>query len=172
MQEVRVCFEEFQNIYPAQKKSVSETVMSFHSEADVPSILKIDGIDEADFENENLPKINVTKLLGEKNNSSEVSWCRRVVNTESNSATIISQLPGEGNRLHFHPDWNEWWYILDGQWEWEIEGETMQVAKGDLVFIEKGKLHRITAIGDRPAVRLAVSRSDVAHVYPDDVLDK
>ena len=24
---------------------------------------------------------------------------------------------------HYHPDWNEWWYIYEGEWEWEIEGE-------------------------------------------------
>ena len=87
------------------------------------------------------------------------------MNTESNSATLISQLPGEGNRLHYHPNWNEWWYIIRGEWEWEVEGETMPVKQGQMVFIPKSKWHKITAIGDRPAVRLAVSRADVAHVY-------
>jgi quercetin dioxygenase-like cupin family protein len=75
-------------------------------------------------------------------------------------------LPGEGNRLHYHPDWNEWWYIIEGQWQWEIEGEKIIVKKGDVVFIPKGRKHRIEAIGDTPAIRLAVSRADVAHVYP------
>ena len=88
-----------------------------------------------------------------------------MVNTESNSATIISQLPGEGNRRHHHPDWNEWWYILDGEWEWEIEGKKHIVKKDDIVFIEKNKKHKITASGSKPATRLAVSRGDVAHVY-------
>lgn len=37
--------------------------------------------------------------------------------------------------------------------------------KGDIVFIEKGRLHKITAIGDKPAIRLAVSREDVVHIY-------
>ena len=39
--------------------------------------------------------------------------------------------------------------------------------QGDFVFIEKNKVHKITAAGDKPAIRLAVSRADVAHVYPD-----
>ncbi len=35
------------------------------------------------------------------------------------------------------------------------------------MFIQKGVVHRIEATGDKPAIRLAVSREDVAHVYPD-----
>ena len=81
--------------------------------------------------------------------------------------TIISQLPGEGNRLHYHPTWNEWWYIVDGEWEWEIEGQKRTVMRGDIVFMRKNRRHKITAVGDRPAIRMAVSRSDVLHVYPE-----
>ena len=40
------------------------------------------------------------------------------------------------------------------------------VGKDDVVFIPKGKVHKITAVGNKPAIRLAVSRADVAHVYP------
>ncbi|MFH1581681.1 MAG: cupin domain-containing protein [Pseudomonadota bacterium] len=133
------------------------------AEADVPSILKIDGVAQSDFEQENLPLVNLDKIIAGKDNSR--SWCHRVVNTENNSATLISQLPGEGNRLHHHPNWNEWWYIVDGKWKWEVEGKEYEVKKGDMVFIQKNKWHKITAIGDRPAIRLAVSREDVPHVY-------
>lgn len=135
-----------------------------HSEADVPSILKIDGIIQSDFDHENQPIVNIEALVHSKN--SELSWCHRLVNTENNSATLISQLPGEGNRSHYHPDWNEWWYIIEGEWIWEIEGVEHKVKKGDFVFIEKNKIHKITATGNKPAIRLAVSRADVAHVYP------
>lgn len=138
-----------------------------HVEVDVPLILKRDRVMNSDFLHENMPKVNLDLIIAEQDNSS--SWCRRIVNTESNSATLISQLPGEGNRLHYHPDWNEWWYIVGGQWQWEIEGKKKVVSKGDVVFIEKGRRHRITAIGGQPAVRLAVSRQDVAHVYPEEI---
>ena len=30
---------------------------------------------------------------------------------------------GEGNRMHYHHDWDEWWYILEGEWEWLVDGE-------------------------------------------------
>lgn len=52
-----------------------------------------------------------------------------------------------------------------GEWEWKIEGKSFRVRQGDIVFIDKGKWHKITAVGDHPAVRLAVSRDKVPHVY-------
>ena len=143
-----------------KSKKYSEEV----AEVDVPSILEKDGVTKNDFDHENLSLVNLDEIIAGEDSSR--SWCRRIINTENNSATLISQMPGEGNRLHYHPDWNEWWYILDGEWKWEIEGKEFEIKKGDVVFIEKNKLHRITATGDRPAVRLAVSRDLVPHVYP------
>ena len=133
-------------------------------EVEVPDILKKDGVLKSNFDYENEPLVELEKLINSYGDSA--SWCHRLVNTENNSATLIAQLPGEGNRLHFHPNWNEWWYILKGEWEWVIDGEKTIVKKGDFVFIEKGKKHKITAIGNQIAIRLAVSRADVEHVYP------
>jgi len=133
-------------------------------EVDVPEILRKDGVLNSYFNNENAPLVDIKKLIKGYDNSS--SWCHRLVNTENNSATLIAQMPGEGNRMHFHPNWNEWWYILKGKWEWLIEGKVTIVKKGDFVFIKKGRKHQITAIGDQIAIRLAVSRADVEHVYP------
>jgi CMP-N-acetylneuraminic acid synthetase/quercetin dioxygenase-like cupin family protein len=132
-------------------------------ELNVPSILLKDGVMRSDFEHENLPISQLDEIIEQEDSST--SWCRRIINTDSNSATLISQLPGEGNRLHYHPDWNEWWYILRGQWKWEIDGKEFIICKGEMVFIPKNIWHKITAIGSEPAVRLAVSRGDVAHVY-------
>ncbi len=133
------------------------------SEINVPKILENDGILRSDFNNENLPLSDIEEIIENEDNS--VSWCRRIINTENNSATLISQLPGEGNRLHYHPNWNEWWYIIKGQWQWQINQSKMTVKEGEMVFIPKNTWHKITATGDKPAVRLAVSREDVEHVY-------
>lgn len=137
-----------------------------HGETDVYSILDIDGIKEIDLFDANKPLINIDEIIA--SNPKDSSWCKRVVNTENNLASLICQQPGEGNRLHYHDDWNEWWYIVDGRWRFEIEGEAHNVSKGDLVFIEKNKLHKITAIGDKPATRLAVSIDEMVHIYPNE----
>ena len=131
-------------------------------EADVPSILEKDGVVNNSLFSANQEIINIEDIL---RNAPEPSWSHRVIDSDSNSATLICQSPGEGNREHYHPDWNEWWYIIEGEWEWDIEGTIKIVKAGDFVFIQKGRLHKITAVGDKSAIRLAVSRSDVEHVY-------
>ena len=136
-----------------------------HSEVDVPQILSKDGVKGSSYNLANQKIINLKDIL--KNNSADSSWCHRVINTENNSATLITQMPGEGNRRHYHPDWNEWWYIVEGEWKWEIDGDVSIVRKDDFVFIPKGVIHKITACGEKQATRLAISRDDVVHTYPD-----
>lgn len=136
---------------------------NLRSESNVQEILKKDGVIASDFSQENQPISSLKEIIKLKDMSQ--SWSHRIINTENNSATLISQLPGEGNRLHYHPDWNEWWYIVDGEWQWLIDQKTVVVKKGEIVFIEKGKWHKITAIGDKPAIRLAVSKDKVPHIY-------
>ncbi len=136
---------------------------NIHSEVDVPSILKKDGVVNNDLYDVNKELVSIESILS--NQPKNESWSKRVVDSESNSMTIICQMPGEGNRKHFHPDWNEWWYIFEGEWEWEIEGKKKIVKEGDIVFMEKNRVHKITAAGSKRAIRFAVSRSDVAHVF-------
>lgn len=136
------------------------------SEVDVPSILVKDGVeinDLFDVNNEIVPFSSILNSMPK-----DKSWSKRVIDTESNSMTVICQMPGEGNRRHHHPDWNEWWYILEGEWDWDIEGNIKKVIKGDIVFMEKNRKHKITASGSSRAIRMAVSRADVAHVYESD----
>ncbi len=138
---------------------------SERSEVDVPSILAKDGVEVNDLFDVNNEVVSLSDIL--ESMPKDVSWSKRVIDTESNSMTIICQMPGEGNRRHHHPDWNEWWYIVEGEWEWEIEGEYKKIVKGEIVFMKKNRKHKITASGSSRAIRMAVSRADVAHVYED-----
>ena len=136
-----------------------------HIEIDRESILKKDGVSKNNMDDFNKEIVSVPHIIDKNGRSS--SWSHTLVNTESNSATLIAQMPGEGNRLHYHPDWNEWWYILDGEWEWEIEEETRTIKKADLVFISKNWIHKFTATGSKPALRMAASSEDLVHVCRD-----
>ena len=138
---------------------------SERSEVDVPSILAKDGVKINDLFDVNNEVVAVSEIL--ESMPKDVSWSKRVIDTDSNSMTIICQMPGEGNRRHHHPDWNEWWYIVEGEWEWEIEGEFKKIVQGEIVFMKKNRKHKITASGSNRAIRMAVSRGDVAHVYED-----
>jgi len=132
-------------------------------EIDVPSILERDGVVHNDLFDSNNEVVNLGDILAAK--PVDQSWSKRVIDTDSNSMTIIAQMPGEGNRRHYHPDWNEWWYIVQGEWEWEIDGEIKRIKAGDLVMVAKRRVHKITAVGDKMAIRMAVSRADVEHIY-------
>lgn len=132
-------------------------------DADRERILINDGVCKNRMHDYNHEVVNVRDIIDQ--NATDKSWSYTVVNSPSNSATLIAQMPGEGNRMHFHHDWDEWWYIIEGEWQWLIDGVSKTVEKGDLVFIERGRKHKITAKGNKLAIRLAVSRNDVDHVY-------
>jgi len=160
-------FEVAEKIYNFREFNVQNKPLYFsknvRSEDDVKSILKKDGVIFNDLDKSNAEKINIIKLL--KDNSNRSSWSKRLVDTENNSATLIAQKKGEGNRRHYHNDWNEWWYIVDGLWQFEINRKIKIAKKGDLVFIKKNSIHKIKALGNGTNVRLAVSRRDVKHIY-------
>lgn len=136
------------------------------ADADVKRILSGDGVLKNTQEESNKEVVNIQDIINLNGENS--SWSHTVINSKSNSATLIAQLPGEGNRKHFHPDWDEWWYILKGEWTWTIEGQDKTIKEGQVVFIERGRQHKITASGDEMAIRLAVSRYDVDHVYDEE----
>jgi len=153
-------------VYYGELISGNNNLQVSHTEVDVESILQKDGVESNDLYDANKELVSAIKII--KDLPKDRSWSKRVIDSESNSMTIIGQMPGEGNRRHFHPDWNEWWYIYQGEWDWEIEGEIKTVKKGDLVFMRKNRVHKITAAGKEMAIRFAVSRSDVVHTYVDD----
>ena len=144
--------------YNPEKKLIYDSTVS--------EILKMDGVINNKQSEINKETVSIDDIV--KSKPIKESWSHTLINSDSNSATLIGQLPGEGNRMHFHPDWNEWWYIIEGQWEWNIEGQLKKINKGEVVFIEKNRKHKIKAIGDKMSIRLAVSRYDVDHVYVDE----
>lgn len=133
------------------------------ADAEVERILRMDGVASHVQAAANQEVVQIPALI--EHYGRERSWSHTVINTASNSATLICQLPGEGNRRHHHPDWDEWWFIIEGEWEWWVEGQVKRVQAGDVVCIQRNRKHQITAVGDRAAIRLAVSRYDVDHVY-------
>ena len=39
--------------------------------------------------------------------------------------------------MHYHHNWDEWWYIVQGEWEWTVEGIIKKVKKA-ILFLLKG----------------------------------
>ncbi|MDD3296589.1 MAG: CMP-N-acetylneuraminic acid synthetase, partial [Candidatus Omnitrophica bacterium] len=94
-------------------------------DADRKRILTMDGVKKLSMEEYNKEITNIPKII--EQNSKEKSWSYTLINSPSNCATLIGQMPGEGNRMHFHLGWDEWWYIVEGQWEWIVDGISRNV---------------------------------------------
>jgi mannose-6-phosphate isomerase-like protein (cupin superfamily) len=66
--------------------------------------------------------------------------------------------PPDTNLGHFHLDYNEFWYVLEGQIDYLIEGVPFFSAhEGDVVYVPKGRFHRATYGGEGMATRLAIN---------------
>ncbi len=76
--------------------------------------------------------------------------------------------PPDTDLGHFHLDYAEFWFILEGQIDYLIEGVPFFSAhQGDVVYVPKGRYHRATYGGDGMATRLAINGYPVGlHNWP------
>ena len=139
------------------------------SDSDVKNVLKDDGLDEDKlsifhrYENQSVSLKELRKKHGLG------SWAVRIAYNNRFGGVVIQQQPGEGNRKHYHPDADENWVIMEGEWEWWIEGVgTTKVKKGDIVVVPKKTWHLIKCTGNQAGVRYAITAPDVNHVYEDE----
>ena len=138
-------------------------------DSNVINVLKDDGIRTESlktfYKYENIATINLKTIRSELGTG---SWAVRLAYNERFGGVLIQQLEGEGNRKHYHPDADENWVILDGEWEWWIENQGTKVVKiNDIVVVPKKTWHQIKCIKG-PGVRYAITQPDVVHVYQQD----
>ena len=139
-------------------------------DSNLESVLRGDGMSAVDWDTlkkyENVTNISLKELRDELGLG---SWAVRTSFNTNYQGVVIQQQPGEGNRKHYHPEADENWIIMDGEFEWWIDGKgTMKVKTGDIINVKKGTWYQITCISDEPAVRYAINWPDVMHVYEDD----
>ena len=138
------------------------------SDSNVKRVLLDDGLPEdslIEFDDfENIETINLSEL---RDKLGLTSWAVRIAYNKRFGGVLIQQQAGEGNRKHHHPDADENWVILDGEWEWWIEGKgTKKVVINDIVVVPKKTWHQIKCVKG-PGVRYAITQPDVPHIYKD-----
>jgi quercetin dioxygenase-like cupin family protein len=139
------------------------------SDADVKRVLSDDGLDPSALnvfhKYENFTTVSLESL---RKDLGMGSWAVRIAYNERFGGVIIQQQPGEGNRKHYHPEADENWVIMDGEWEWWIDGQgTQKVKTGDIIVVPSNVWHHIKCVGNTPGVRYAITQPDVNHVYED-----
>jgi quercetin dioxygenase-like cupin family protein len=87
----------------------------------------------------------------------QAPWVEKLVVNDHIVGTLICQPPGHPTDRHYHLT-DEWWVVLEGAIDWEIEGAPVVHAQaGDLVFAPARHYHHIRPTGERPSIRLAIT---------------
>jgi quercetin dioxygenase-like cupin family protein len=91
-------------------------------------------------------------------------WIERVVVNDQIVGTLICQPPGHSTDRHYHIV-DEWWFVIEGEIDWEIEGqaEPVRARAGDLVFVPANYFHHIRPTGSGPSIRLAILPAGEVH---------
>jgi mannose-6-phosphate isomerase-like protein (cupin superfamily) len=75
------------------------------------------------------------------------STIRELHHTERQSLAEATLEPGQATERHFHAATEEIYFVLEGEGDLEIDGETRRVGPGEAALIPPGARHRITAHG-------------------------
>ena len=77
----------------------------------------------------------------------------KISSSDSGGAYAVMEActpPNSGPPLHLHQREDEWWYILDGNFLFEIDGNSVHAGPGDTVFAPRGSRHTFQNIGTIP----------------------
>jgi gentisate 1,2-dioxygenase len=65
-------------------------------------------------------------------------------------------LPGEAAPLHYHPNDDECFYILEGRFSFQLGEEMLDATAGTFAVVPRGTLHGYQSIGDAPGRLLVI----------------
>jgi quercetin dioxygenase-like cupin family protein len=91
-------------------------------------------------------------------------WAASLVETDRYVVTVICQAPGHQNDWHYHLS-DECWVVYEGELSWTLEGRTepVRVSAGDWILAPANTFHLIEVLGDRPAIRIAITYAGEYH---------
>jgi len=82
----------------------------------------------------------------------EISF--KISSRDTNGAFAVFEdtTPAQGGPpLHLHHAQDEWWYILEGEYLFEVDGEEIHAGPGATVFAPRGSRHAFMNTGQGPA---------------------
>ena len=95
---------------------------------------------------------------------SEIRFLCRADDTGKAFSLMDNRVPaGAGAPPHHHP-WDEAYYLVSGDVEFQIGGETVRVGGGDFVYVPGGTVHSFTGVSAQPARMLIFDAP--AHAEP------
>ena len=86
-------------------------------------------------------------------------WVKLAGGNQAGSITVLEDVtpPGHGPPLHAHP-FEEWFYILEGNFLFELAGVSLNVAVGDFVHAPGNQPHVFQNTSDKNARMLVIAK--------------
>ncbi len=75
----------------------------------------------------------------------------------------IKTAPGAGAPPNHHAGEDESFFVLEGDFEFFVDGETFKAKAGDFVKVPEGAVHAFTCTGDRPGRLICVNAPGAMH---------
>jgi len=162
--------------------------LEVHQAGDVP-VYPIEGSPEKpkDIKGYTYTKVVISGGDGvyDGNNKPYLDYYKDVVNGGARATAFIASdhffmnnIRGKGVPMppatdlgHFHVDFTEFWFIMEGQISYQIEGikEPFVANAGDIVTAAMGRWHRAAFAGDQVDTRVAINPFPQGlHDYPED----
>ncbi|MGZ5491573.1 MAG: cupin domain-containing protein [Nitrososphaeraceae archaeon] len=100
----------------------------------------------------------------------------KVLTSETNGSYIILDVihpPNICPALHIHPKGSETFYIVEGDYKFILEGNSVTGKPGDIIFVPKGSLHRFD-VGYKGGHALVISPPELEFYFfkVSELLDK
>lgn len=90
---------------------------------------------------------------------------RSMITAEDSEVANISHLVIDDSREHYHGEMTEFYYVLKGQGEMVLDGESTPIGEGDLVMIPPGVRH--TSEGEMEVLIVGVPPQETEDIYFD-----
>jgi len=69
---------------------------------------------------------------------------------------LIVQPGGEPAKPHSHPGNEQFFLIMEGEWEFTLDEEKRKVTPGDVIHVLPGQMHSVRLLSDKPAYLIEV----------------
>jgi quercetin dioxygenase-like cupin family protein len=91
----------------------------------------------------------------------------KVLTSETNgNYTVLDVIhpPNLGPALHMHPRGPETFYIIDGNYEFVLDGKSIMGKSGDVIFVPTGAPHRFV-VGEKGGHAIVISPPDLEFYF-------
>lgn len=139
--------------FPDQTRSI---------QSNLKELMQEDGVTKFEAGRANAQLVNIEDI---KRHMGAAPWLYLLIYSGDDQTGLICQPPGDGAQRHCHTAHDEWWVVLEGEFEWRLEGSVVKAGKSDVVYLPRGTVHSIVCTSAEAGIRLACGARDMEHIY-------